>query len=289
MKNRTLKTLTKYTEKKYLTLLSTSIIIGISIILYALLFIKLDLINGIPTNKWAYLTIGLGMLIAIAPQSIINLIRQRRTRLIDREIPLVFSELSDGTRAGLTLIQAIERSAKLGKTPLRNALAQTVAKIKLGLNIEQALDITAKKLESKFSTHFIEILKQALESGGNITETLNTSAKLYKELLLFNEEKRTELKPYTFIIYLSFIIYLIIAYITVNQFILTLTKNPRTGFIAFINPNFYYAIFFYTSLMQAIFGGLVIGKITEGTTKAGLIHTTIMTTILLTAYPLITI
>ena len=288
MKNITLKTLTKYTKKKYITIWSISTIIGASIILYTLLFTKLDLINGIPTNKWAYLTIGLGILIIITPPSIINLIRQRRINLIDREIPLVLSELSDGTRAGLTLIEAIERSAKLSKTPLRNTLTQTLTKIKLGLNIEDALNITAKKLESKFSTHFIEILKQTLKSGGNITETLSTSAKLYKELLLFNEEKRTELRPYTFIIYLSFTIYLIIAYITVNQFILTLTKTPTTGFIALINPNFYYAIFFYTSLMQAIFGGLVIGKITEGTTKAGLIHTTIMTTILLTTYPLIT-
>jgi flagellar protein FlaJ len=288
MKNITLKTLTKYTKKKYITIWSISTIIGTSIILYTLLFTRLDLINGIPTNKWAYLTIGLGILITITPPSIINLIRQRRINLIDREIPLVLSELSDGTRAGLTLIEAIERSAKLSKTPLRNTLTQTLTKIKLGLNIEDALNITAKKLESKFSTHFIEILKQTLKSGGNITETLSTSAKLYKELLLFNEEKRTELRPYTFIIYLSFTIYLIIAYITVNQFILTLTKTPTTGFIALINPNFYYAIFFYTSLMQAIFGGLVIGKITEGTTKAGLIHTTIMTTILLTTYPIIT-
>ncbi|MGC9069251.1 MAG: type II secretion system F family protein [Thermoprotei archaeon] len=288
MKNITLKTLTKYTKKKYITIWSISTIIGTSIILYTLLFTRLDLINGIPTNKWAYLTIGLGILITITPPSIINLIRQRRINLIDREIPLVLSELSDGTRAGLTLIEAIERSAKLSKTPLRNTLTQTLTKIKLGLNIEDALNITAKKLESKFSTHFIEILKQTLKSGGNITETLSTSAKLYKELLLFNEEKHTELRPYTFIIYLSFTIYLIIAYITVNQFILTLTKTPTTGFIALINPNFYYAIFFYTSLMQAIFGGLVIGKITEGTTKAGLIHTTIMTTILLTTYPIIT-
>jgi flagellar protein FlaJ len=288
MKNITLKTITRYTKKKYLILSTTSTIIGTIIILYTLLTKELNLINGIPTNKWVYLTIGLGILIMITPPSIINLLRQRRIHAIDREIPLILSELAEGTKAGLTIIESIERSATLSKTPLRDTLTFTLTKIKLGLNIDEALNITTKKLESKYSTHFTEIIKQALKSGGNITETLNTAAKLYKELLLFNEEKRTELRPYTFIIYLSFIIYLFIAYITVNQFILTLTKTPTTGFIAFINPNFYYAIFFYTSLIQAIFGGLVIGKITEGTTKAGLIHTTIMTAILLTTYPLIT-
>ena len=288
MKNITLKTITRYTKKKYLILSTTSTIIGTIIILYTLLTKELNLINGIPTNKWVYLTIGLGILIMITPPSIINLLRQRRIHAIDREIPLILSELAEGTKAGLTIIESIERSATLSKTPLRDTLTFTLTKIKLGLNIDEALNITTKKLESKYSTHFTEIIKQALKSGGNITETLNTAAKLYKELLLFNEEKRTELRPYTFIIYLSFIIYLFIAYITVNQFILTLTKTPTTGFLALINPNFYYAIFFYTSLIQAIFGGLVIGKITEGTTKAGLIHTTIMTAILLTTYPLIT-
>ncbi len=262
------------------------ILSGLIILIVFISVRNIEFISWIPVNREFYMMLGVALLVAFSVPSLIEYLKYRELQLIDREVPTVLMEITDGIKSGLTLQEALERSSEAGNTPLRQELKQMVAKIYLGINPYEALDLTYARLKTQLSKRFIKILKQSLISGGNITESLNIASSLYKEINLFEDEKRTEIRPFVSVIYLSFIIYLFIAYITVAQFIKAISGFTKiTMFsLGMINPIFYNALFFYVGLIQAIFGGFIIGKLSTGSIKTGLIHSVIMITILLISY-----
>jgi len=247
---------------------------------------NIEFISWIPVNREFYMILGLSLLIAFSVPSLIEYLNYRESQLIDREVVTVLMEITDGIKSGLTLQEALERSSKAVNTPLRQALKQIVAKIYLGVNPYEALDIVYGKLKTQLSKRFVRILKQSLISGGNITDSLSIAADLYKEINLFEYEKKTEIRPFISVIYLSFIIYLFIAYVTVAQFIKAISGFTKVTMFSLgvINPMFYNALFFYVGLIQAIFGGIMAGKLSTGSIKTGFIHTVIMIIILLVSY-----
>ncbi len=262
------------------------ILSGLIILIVFISVRNIEFISWIPVNREFYMMLGVALLVAFSVPSLIEYLKYRELQLIDREVPTVLMEITDGIKSGLTLQEALERSSEAGNTPLRQELKQMVAKIYLGINPYEALDLAYARLKTQLSKRFIKILKQSLISGGNITESLNIASSLYKEINLFEDEKRTEIRPFVSVIYLSFIIYLFIAYITVAQFIKAISGFTKiTMFsLGMINPIFYNALFFYVGLIQAIFGGFIIGKLSTGSIKTGLIHSVIMITILLISY-----
>lgn len=258
-----------------------------TIIFITFIFTKnIKIVNGIPINKEFYMTLGLSLFLAFSVPSLIEYMRYRERQLIDREVPIVLTEITESINSGLMMREALERVSTYASTPLRKELQQIVAKIYLGVNIYEALDLAYNRLRTQLSRKFIRVLKESLISGSSTTENLKVAANLYRELTLFEDTKKNEIRPYTFVIYLSFIIYLFIAYVTVTQFIKAISSFSKISAfsLGITNPIFYSALFFYIGLVQAIFGGFIIGKLYAGSIKIGALHSTIMIAILLTFY-----
>ncbi|MDA4111827.1 MAG: hypothetical protein OK439_04770, partial [Thaumarchaeota archaeon] len=91
-------------------------------------------------------------------------------------------------------------------------------------------------------------------------------------------------------VYISIIIFLIIAFIITAQFIGPLDKLPITATspsglsagghasinLSRISPVYFESIFFLAGLLESLFGGIVAGKIVDGSASAGLRHSLIL-------------
>ncbi len=63
------------------------------------------------------------------------------------------------------------------------------------------------------------IIVEVYSSGGKMHEVLNSSVVLFNGLEQYSEEKQSELRPYTELVYISILIFLVIALIITSQFI----------------------------------------------------------------------
>jgi archaeal flagellar protein FlaJ len=118
-------------------------------------------------------------------------------------------------------------------------------------------------------------------------EVLQSSVVLFNGLEQYDEQKQSELRPYTQLVYISVVIFLIIAYIIVSRFIGPLNSLPVTpksaggipvsasSFSVGLSkiPSVYFeSIFFISGVLESIFGGIVAGKIVNASASAGLRH-----------------
>jgi flagellar protein FlaJ len=114
-------------------------------------------------------------------------------------------------------------------------------------------------------------------------EVLDTSADLFSSLNEFKEEQYSNMKPYMMTIYMSTIIFLIIAYVVLHQFLAPLyaasagATTEESGLLkGVLDINYYTSILFWASIIESIFGGLIAGKIGDRVLSAGLRHSVIL-------------
>jgi len=93
--------------------------------------------------------------------------------------------------------------------------------------------------------------------------------------LLLDKERRNQTRPYVAIIYVAFFVFLFTIILLFKSFFLSLEGLPTLG-TAVMSSEEMQRMFFHMTVVQAFFGGLVAGKMGEGTINAGLKHGLVM-------------
>jgi flagellar protein FlaJ len=140
----------------------------------------------------------------------------------------------------------------------------------------------------------------ALKIGGDIRTNLEMIQKHVTELQNLEKERKSSLAPYTYTIYISFAVFLGIAVILSSQFFSQfeavqqlLSKAPEAkggamfSSIKDVNFSALNQILFNMSIIEAVFGGLVAGKIGAGTYVAGVKHIIVMIVMAIVAFMLV--
>ena len=241
-----------------------------------------------------------GALTAIVPLTLIHLRETQRKDNIDRNLPLFLLALSSAVHSGANLIRAIENAADRNMGPLTPELKNLRANISWGMPIEDAFENFANKTGTKMSKRVAVLLEMALKIGGDIRTNLEMIQKHVTELQNLEKERKSSLAPYTYTIYISFAVFLGIAVILSSQFFSEfavvqklLEKSPGSGegefFSSITNMNIeaLNTVLFNMSIIEAVFGGLVAGKIGAGSYVAGVKHIIVMIVMAVVAFMLI--
>ena len=123
-------------------------------------------------------------------------------------------------------------------------------------------------------------------------EVLDASVHLFTSLDEYKEEQYGNMRPYTMTIYMATIIFLIIAYVVLHQFLTPLYEASTSVTVGeavkesgllegVLDIKYYGSILFWASIIESIFGGLIAGKIGDRTLSAGLRHSVILTIVTL--------
>jgi len=241
-----------------------------------------------------------GALTAIVPLTLIHLRETQRKDNIDRNLPLFLLALSSAVHSGANLIRAIENAADRNMGPLTPELKNLRANISWGMPIEDAFENFANKTGTKMSKRVAVLLEMALKIGGDIRTNLEMIQKHVTELQNLEKDRKSSLAPYTYTIYISFAVFLGIAVILSSQFFSEfavvqklLEKSPGSGegefFSSITNMNIeaLNTVLFNMSIIEAVFGGLVAGKIGAGSYVAGVKHIIVMIVMAVVAFMLI--
>lgn len=243
---------------------------------------------------------GIGFTIALIPPMYIAIVNRRFLKAVEKNIPRFLRDILESTDTGMILPAVLIKASQEDYGPVSYEIGIAMTKFTLGSDYQSALTEAGIRLKHPYAPQMCLVLIEAYSSGGRLHDVIASSVTLFNGLEEYNEEKATELKPYTQLVYISVAIFLVIALIIITQFISPIQRLPTvpasigrapSGFsgLTKIPPTYFESIFFMTAVFEALFGGMVAGKIVEGSAEAGLKHSVLLlvVTILVFNAPLV--
>jgi archaeal flagellar protein FlaJ len=246
---------------------------GIFIIALSFLFAK---------STFFFFIVWFGLLVIAAPFVMTTM---QKTR-IAQEKELMFLEftrnLVESVKTGTSISKSLTNLKKKSFGSLTPHIEKLANQIAMGIPLKAALEIFAEDVDNETVSRTITLIGQAEKAGGNIADILEAVAKAVNMTDKLKKERRAAISTLVVQGYIIFVVFIVI--ILVMQFYIipmisgianvgslgTIGSTPVTG--GGISASEISQAFLYLLLIQGLFSGLVIGKLSEGDIKAGLKH-----------------
>jgi tetratricopeptide (TPR) repeat protein len=115
------------------------------------------------------------------PRPIIMFLRQRRRKKFEEQLADGLVMISNGLRAGLSLVQAIEMVVQEAKPPVSQEFEMVLSEHRLGSSLGDALIHLAERMPGTDTKIMVNATLILLESGGNLPERFDTLAQTIQE------------------------------------------------------------------------------------------------------------
>ncbi len=252
-------------EKKIAWIVSGAL--GVTICATALL-----LLRGSPLFDEYFL---LAVVITVFPPAVLDYVDYRWKRSVDKYLPDLFRSIVQAQKTGMTLPQAVEEASKRKYGPMTKELQKMVAQMSWGVSFEDALQSLGKRVDTALLRQTIPLILEAQRSGGQVEKVFEPLEEFVRTTLTFDAERKTQIRPYLAIIYVAFFVFLFTIIMLFKSFFVDMVDFELSQF-ELMPPSEARSIFFHMSAIQAFFGGLVAGKMGEGTVGGGLKHSVIL-------------
>lgn len=217
----------------------------------------------------------LAVMVAVFPPAVLGYVDYRWKKDIDEHLPDLFRTIVQAQQTGMTLPRALENASKRDYGPLTRELKKMVVQMSWGMPFDEALRAFGRRVNTPLVQRVLPLIIEADRSGGRIEKVFAPTGEFIQTILTLEKERRTEIRPYIAIIYVAFFVFLFTITVLFKTFFVQVEEAPILG-TNLLTPEEIKRIFFQVSAIQAFFGGLVAGKIGEGTISAGLKHTVIL-------------
>jgi flagellar protein FlaJ len=168
------------------------------------------------------------------------------------------------------------------------------------MSLEDGFANFSKKAGTRMAKRVTVLLEIAFKNGGNVSENLETIQKHVTELRNLEKERKSALQPYTYTIYIAYVVFIAITVILSSQFFTQIesvknmleesdmggTSNIFAA-LSGVKINDLDSIMFNMSIIESIFGGLAAGKIGSGSYVSGIKHVIVMIIIAVIAFAVI--
>ena len=213
--------------------------------------------------------------VAIFPTGVLDYLEYRWQKSIDEHLPDLFRSIVQAQQTGMPLPQALEEASKRNYGPLTAELRKMVNQMSWGLSFEEAFQEFGKRVDTALVQRTVPLIIEASQSGGHVEKVFAPMERFIQSTLNMEKERKAQTRPYIAIIYVAFFVFIFTIVLLFKTFFVKMGDSPIIGFSALTSEEAW-RIFFHMSLMQAFFGGLVAGKMGEGTVSAGLKHSVIL-------------
>ncbi|MGP1354661.1 MAG: type II secretion system F family protein [Parasphingopyxis sp.] len=207
-------------------------IVGITVVVGGLFYFR-----GMPI----YLALLVGTFLGFGlPHMVVGFLIKRRINSFNAKFPDAIELLVRGLRSGLPISETLQVVASEVPDPVGTEFGEVVDKMKIGKTMDEALEDTAKRLNTPEFNFFCITLAIQRETGGNLAETLSNLANVLRQrsqMKLKIKAMSAESKASAYIVgSLPFIVF---------------------GMIMMINPSYMGEFFVDERLIIAGLGGLV--------------------------------
>lgn len=231
-------------------------------------------------DKLFYFIFGIGIVIGFTP-FVASVINAARIESQKEQMFLEFSRnLVESVKTGTPISKSIVNMRHKPYGVLSPHVRKLANQISMGIPLSQALQVFSRDVENKSISRVLTLIGQAEKAGGDIGQILEAVAGAVNMSDKLKKERKATISTLVVQGYIIFLVFMII--ILVMQFkILPLlsgiadVQTIGTGSLGIGQPQNIEDIsgaFLYLLLIQGLFSGLTIGKLSEGSFKAGIKH-----------------
>jgi flagellar protein FlaJ len=217
----------------------------------------------------------LAIVIALFPAAVLDYVDYHWRRSIDEHLPDLFRAIVQAEKTGMTLPQAVEEAAKRRYGALTFELRRMVVHMSWGKSFEEVFQSFSERVNTSLTKRSVPLVVEASRSGGHVEEVFEPMGKFVQSTLNAEKERQAQTRPYIAIVYVAFFVFLFTVIMLFKTFFFQVTDVPSLN-TAMLSSEEARKLFFHMSIVQALFSGLVAGKMGEGTVSAGLKHSVIM-------------
>lgn len=255
----------------------------------------------------------IAMLIGVLPYVLLSYFEYQRIKSIEEQLPIFLRDLAESQKAGTNLPQALKNSVKIDYGKLSPEIKKISDQISWGISLQEVLTRFSNRMKaSPLIRRSIRIIIEAYSSGGNIADTMESTAVDVSIIREAEKERTSSMMQHVTMMYIIYFIFLGIVLalsktlLPILEINITSTVGGVGGFTEPLagcagNPSlfcisypiftllctmfsfgtasacYYKALFFSMIIIQGIFTGLVCGQIGENSALAGIKHSLIMT------------
>jgi archaellum biogenesis protein FlaJ (TadC family) len=160
----------------------------------------------------------LGLIVALLPYGIISFLKNRAVREMENQFPSFLNDLAESKRGGMTILKAFESARDTDYGRLNHEIEKVHNQLTWGIPFPDVMERFSKRMnDSPVIQESLSIIIQSFQSGGNITDTIESVAENASQLRKVLQNKRSQLKQQLFIMY---IIYFLFIGITVGIYVM---------------------------------------------------------------------
>ena len=263
-------------------------------IIFGLIILILDTIFflGKKDINLFFFIAGIGLCIVLLP-FVISIIMENKGEQERGEMFLEFSRnLAESVTTGTPISKSIINMGKKNYGALTPYVKKLGNQIALGIPVEQAFKNFADEVNSPIVSRAVTLISEAEKAGGEIDYILESVAKSISEVEKLKKERKAAI--YNLVVQGYIIFFIFIGIMLVMKFKIIPLTSGIASFGAFSSTSItdiasssatlgdnnvqsdISSYFLYLLIVQGIFAGLTIGKLTEGTLKAGIKHSFIL-------------
>lgn len=263
-------------------------------IIFAILIILVDVIFFLNDRIFFFL-IGIAVAVLALPFVIGTVIETNEEKEKNEQFLEFARALAENVKGGTPIGQSVMNMRTKNFGSLTEHISKLANQMSIGIPMSKALNTFGNDVGSLTIKRAITLIKEAEAAGGKIDSILDSVAESIYQIEKLKKERKAAISSLIVQGYIIFFIF--IGIMLVMQFkIIPLTEDvqgidtladagnagsnlgvlgigggPSVGSEQLARP------FLYMLIMQGIFSGLAIGKLSEGSIKAGVKHSFVMT------------
>ena len=222
------------------------------------------------------------------PYMVFSVAAERRKKEIEKVLPDALLLISTNIKSGSSINRAFLAGAREEFGPLEDELQKTAIEITGGTPVKQALDNLRHRTNSEIFQDALNVLSDAMESGGNTAELLESTAEDIRSSLELREEVSSNIRMYVIFILMAAVfgapvLFSITVYMSETTTQMWAQNDLTEGVGNFaqggqsglqfqqpdVNTDFLVQFSVLALIITNTFGGLIISQIRNGNIKEG--------------------
>jgi len=169
----------RITPTEYIAFRILSLIVGVAVVGYVF-----------GHGNWLFL-LGGAVVGWFAPRFFIRWRQSRRLKMFESQLVDTLNLLTNGLRAGFSVLQAIDSVATEMPAPTSEEFRRVIQEVQIGLSLEEALQHLLERVPSEDMEFVVTAIKIQREVGGSLAEILDTISFTIRERIRIKGEIRT--------------------------------------------------------------------------------------------------
>ena len=209
----------------------------------------------------------------------------RIRRKIEEAFPQFLHDVTNAIETGMTLPQAFRVVKHNDYGPLSKYVREMAAKLEWGIDFERVLNDFASKVRSPTITRSIRAIIEIHRSGGYIGTILEAVAESQTMIERIKKERAASVYSQMINGYVIFFVFLGVMFGLSNYLVPAFQWEAAGGITGL--GELYRQIFRNLIVIQGVFAGLAIGKMSEGSVFAGIKHSLVLVSVGYTIFTLL--